>query len=107
MFDHLVYGHTPREHLPELALIPGWVDPAVTDTDQSDSMGIQIDGLARDGMIYRLFSWERRSTPEAALEVALRKAQEFKAIHVGIETDQGGDTWESVYKQAQLATGIR
>jgi phage terminase large subunit-like protein len=107
MFDQLVYRHCSFDDVPPLDMVVCWVDPAVTDTDSSDSMGIQIDGLARDGTIYRLYSWEHRGSPEATIELALRKAKDYGAAHVGIETDQGGDTWRSVYAQAQLATGIR
>lgn len=106
MFDHLEWApmRIAWADVPELTKVVCWVDPAVTDTDMSDSQAIQIDGIdggARDGTIYRLWSWEQRSTPRQAITTAIRKAAEFGAGYVGIETDQGGDTWTSVYREAR------
>lgn len=100
LFSHLEYRHCTWAEVPELIKIVVWVDPAVTTTDQSDSMGIQADGLAVDETIYRLWSWENVTTPVDALRRAILKALELYALRVGVETDQGGDTWYSVYKQA-------
>jgi phage terminase large subunit-like protein len=77
-----------------------WLDPAVTASDHSDAQGIQCDGVGADGLIYRLWSWEGRTTPLDALVRATRKAIEWGADTVGVETDQGGDTWRVVYHQA-------
>ncbi len=100
LFEHVVFRHCTWDEVPDLVRIVVWVDPAVTDTDQSDAHGIQADGLAADGTIYRLYSWEGRTSPEDALRRALTKADELNAEAVGVETDQGGDTWESVYREA-------
>lgn len=100
MFDHLEYRHITWAELPELIDIVIWVDPAVTATDQSDSMGIQADGLGVDGLLYRLYSWEQITSPLDALKRAILKALELGASKVGVETDQGGDTWETVYLSA-------
>lgn len=77
-----------------------WCDPAVTDTDQSDSQGIQADGIAEDGTIYRFRSWEQRGSPRTALCIAIRWAYELGSGHVGVETDQGGDTWYDSFDKA-------
>ena len=100
MFNHLTFLHCTWDELPALVRIVVWLDPAVTDTDESDSQGIQADGLGVNGKIYRLWSWEDRTSPQDAMVRALRKAVELKAEAVGVETDQGGDTWESVYREA-------
>ncbi len=100
MFDHLDFVHLDHKLLPALVRVVVWVDPAVTNTDQSDAMGIQADALGVDGRVYRLFSWEARTSPTDALARAISKAYELGAEHVGVETDQGGDTWESVYREA-------
>jgi hypothetical protein len=73
------------------------IDPAVTDTDNSDSYGLEADGLAEDGKIYRLHSWEARSSPDDALKRGIRVAVALHASAVIIEVDQGGDTWESLF----------
>jgi phage terminase large subunit-like protein len=103
MFDHLVYKRIPWHAIPRLLRTTVWVDPAVTDKDTSDSQGIQADGLGIDGKIYRLYSWEQRTSPQDAIRRALRKAVELEAITLGVETDQGGDTWRSVVDEAKEA----
>jgi hypothetical protein len=100
MFDHLTFRHCRWDEVPDLVKIVVWCDPAVTNTDDSDAHGIQADGLAADGTMYRLWSWEDRTSPQDVLKRALRKAVELKAECVGVETDQGGDTWQSVYREA-------
>lgn len=103
MFDHLVYKRIPWSSLPKLVRVVVWVDPAVTDKDTSDSQGIQADGLGIDGKVYRLYSWEQRTSPQDAIRRALRKAVELGATTLGVETDQGGDTWYSVVAEAKAA----
>ena len=100
IFTHLTFARCTHAELPEFKRVTVWVDPAVTTTDRSDSMGIQCDALGRDGKFYRLYSWEMRSTPLTAIEKALKTALRWGADTVGVETDQGGDTWEVVYHQA-------
>lgn len=100
MFDHIIFRHCTFEELPDLVRVAVWVDPAVTDTDRSDAHGIQADGLGPDGTIYRLFSWEARTSPRDVLRRAIVKAVELGADHVGVETDQGGDTWRDTYEAA-------
>src|SRR5262245_46067182 len=106
MFDHLVYAHCRWEDVPPLVRIVVWCDPAVTESDDSDAYGIQADGISVIGTIYRLWSWEDRTSPEDALERAIRKGLELKAEYVGVETDQGGDTWEVVYRSAARNLGV-
>lgn len=100
IFGHVTFRHCERDAVPPLTDVQVWVDPAVTDTSGSDAHGIQADGIAADGTIYRLFSWEARTSPEDAMRRAILKARELKASCVGVETDQGGDTWETVYEAA-------
>lgn len=105
MFDHVTFRHCTPEEVPHLDKVVCWVDPAVTDRKESDSCGIQIDGLARDGTLYRLYSWEERSGPLEALKQAIRMALHHGAAYVGIETDQGGDAWRSVFREARDSLG--
>jgi hypothetical protein len=100
MFDHLDFPamHVAWDDLPPLTRKAVWVDPAVTNTDQSDCMGIQADGKGTDGRLYRLWSWEDRTSPEDALRRAILKAVEIGAGTVGVETDQGGDVWRSAFR---------
>ena len=99
IFEHLDYQRIDWPELPDLVRTTVWVDPAVTAHDGSDAVGIQADALGADGRIYRLYSFERVITPEEALRRAILKAKELRAGSVGIETDQGGDTWKSVFRE--------
>ena len=107
MFDHLTYRHCEYKDIKDkLWRKVCWVDPAVTKTDKSDAHAISIQGMDLKGTVYDLYGWERRATPLESLKLALIKAREYECEKVGIETDQGGDTWISVYHEAQKATGI-
>jgi len=97
IFNHLIFQHADFEMLPRMRKTVVFVDPAVTSTDTSDSMGIQVDSLGADGKIYRLWSWEQRSTPKVAIRKAVEKAIEHNADIVGVETNQGGILWRDVY----------
>lgn len=99
IFAHLKFVHCEFHELPKIKRTVVWVDPAVSSTESSDSMGVQVDALGADGKIYRLFSWEQRTNPYAAIRKAVEKAIEHKANIIGVETNQGGDTWRMVYDQ--------
>jgi hypothetical protein len=100
MFDHIVFQHCRRDEMPALVRVEVWVDPAVTATDNSDSMAIQVDGMGVDRTIYRMRSWEHRASPVDALGLAIAWGLLEGASRIGVETDQGGDTWQSVYREA-------
>jgi hypothetical protein len=100
LFSSIAFRHCRPEDVPDLVRCSVWVDPAVTETDKSDSHGIQADGIAADRTVYRLRSWEGITSPRASLRRALLCAIELGARVVGVETDQGGDTWRSVYAEA-------
>jgi hypothetical protein len=100
MFSHLAYQRCTWDTVPHLERICVWCDPAVSNTDTSDCNGIHADGIAASSRIYRLWSWEQRATPQETLCRAIIKAVELGAEVVGVETDQGGDAWQSVYHEA-------
>jgi hypothetical protein len=107
IYEHIEFQHCDWDEMPTLQRIVVWVDPAVTNTDDSDSHGIQADGIGSNGKLYRLFSWEGRTSPEDSLKRAILKAIELKAECVGVETDQGGDTWASTYRLTAQEAGIK
>lgn len=98
------------------------VDPAVSNNDGSDSYAIAAGGYGADGRVYKTYGWEstpgtplpeegqdvdlgtgqaeRPTTSEAVLARAILKAVEIGAGELIIETDQGGETWASVYARA-------
>jgi hypothetical protein len=106
MFDHIDLASLRRqpEHIPPLTRVVCWVDPAVTKTDQSDAHAIHVAGIDGDretGTIWDLWSWEQRATPLASLKTAIREGARWGANYVGVETDQGGDTWKVVFRTAK------
>lgn len=103
MYDRVSFAHVEWGEVPDLIRTATWVDPAVTDTDQSDSHAYCTDGLGTDGTVYRLEAWEGRTSPEDSLRRAFLSALRHGSGAVGIETDQGGDTWQSVYREAWRA----
>jgi hypothetical protein len=112
MFNHIRYQRVDyKDVVDKFVRIVCWVDPAVSDTDRSDSHAVQVDALGFDDKVYRLYSWEDRTSPRDAIKRALVAAVKFGAESVGIETDQGGDTWDSVYelalKDAEREIGVR
>lgn len=112
IYDHLHYTHMARTVWEAKLRDPGfrvlrvatWLDPAISAKDTSDSQAIQCDALGSDGKLYRLFSFERRCSPVAAVTKALQVANEYGGSYIGIETDQGGDAWDSVYREAKKAS---
>ena len=103
IWEHIEWMHIEYKDLPDFVRTAVWVDPAVSETDQSDSMGISAGGITVDNKVIGLFFWEDITSPEDALERAISKAVEIKATTVGVETDQGGDTWRTVFNVALKA----
>lgn len=86
---------------PDLATLEDvhvWVDPAVTDKKSSDSNGIRAGGRLPSGQVIGLYSWEGRDSVDAMMRRAILKAVELRASTLGIETNQGGDTWITVFR---------
>jgi hypothetical protein len=109
LWDEINFGEiwVAEQEVPLLQNRTCWVDPAVTATDKSDSMGIVIGGLGVEPdpiqkvqLYYCLWAWERVTTPLKAIQVGIIKAMEYGCSTIGIETDNGGMAWESVYRDA-------
>lgn len=92
--DSLLVDFPPLELLEDVHV---WVDPAVTDTKDSDSNGIRAGGRFPDGRVVGLYSWEGRDSVENMMERGILKAVELRASTLGVETNNGGDTWITVY----------
>lgn len=102
LWAHVDFQHFEYDQRPVYVKTAVWVDPAVTSTDDSDSMGISAGGISEAGTIDGLYWWEAITNPEDAISRAIKKAIEIKSMTVGVETDQGGDTWQSVYARAMV-----
>ena len=105
VLPHIV--HCTRDEVPDLVRKAIAVDPAVTDTDHSDSHGCQCDGIDTKGTIYRLRSWEQRAAPGHALELAIEWAylEDVTRVHIEMAgADMSGrcveQSWESAFNNA-------
>lgn len=96
-WDDIEYIHIARADVPEIESGEVWVDPAVTAHDGSDAHAIIADGLGIDGRLYRLYAWEEIATPEQSLRRAIETCLDYGLDAVGVESNQGGLTWRSVY----------
>jgi hypothetical protein len=99
IWDDIAFRHIDQAAVPDIIRGAVWIDPAVTSTDESDCQAMQADGLGSDGKLYRFYSWEGVTSPEDIVTRAVLKCLELGFEAIGIETDQGGDTWQSVYAQ--------
>lgn len=100
VWDHITFQHVKYEELPKFIETSVWVDPAVTSNDSSDCQGVSAGGKGVDGKFYGIYWWEGIDTPGNVLDRAITKALEIHSLTVGVETDQGGDTWIDVYINA-------
>lgn len=101
-FAHVDFERCDPEEVPweRLVRIATWCDPAITSKDNSDCNGLVVEGKTDDGALYVLFAWEERSTPTETLALGILESKRWGSRTLGVETDQGGDTWESVYRES-------
>ena len=101
IFSHLDYEYTDIDNI-DFDFVACWLDPAVSSGERSHRQGVQIDGVGTDPTgrrrIYRLYSWSGVESPDKVITRALREATHYHAKKVGIETNQGGDLWETTYE---------
>lgn len=102
VFSHIEFAECDWDEVPwdSLLDVQVWVDPATSDSDGADAMGICASAVTRNRHIFHLWAWERVTTPTDALERAFLQAFTVGASTVGIETDNGGDAWLSVAREA-------
>jgi phage terminase large subunit-like protein len=80
---------------PKLTRIVVAVDPAVTDTDNSDETGIIVAARGEDDHVYILHDGSLRGSPRAWARQALALYERFNADCIVGETNQGGDLVET------------
>jgi len=102
LWDEVQWQLLEHHQLPKFKRIVCWVDPAVTNKPESASQGISIGGVDYNDILVGLYFWEGIESPEKALEKAIYQAYKWGAEQVGVETNQGGDTWKSVWKLAAV-----
>jgi phage terminase large subunit-like protein len=76
---------------PELVRVVVAIDPAATNTEDSDETGIVVAGRGRDGQGYVLADLSLKASPDGWGRRAATAYQEFAADRVVYEANQGGD----------------
>ena len=102
MFADISFRRIARETIPPLVGRELWIDPAVGAGATGSLCGFIAGGRGVDSegkvKLYVEWAYEKRMSPEAALRLAAAKAQELGISVIGVETDQGGETWRPLAK---------
>ncbi len=106
IFESVRFRHVAEADVPYLWHKVVAVDPAVTDGDNSDSHGIAVSGVAENGDVYILDSWEKRVSPEFSLKKALYFAIKYGADKVLVEGNQGGNIWLELWDRIVEDSGL-
>ena len=77
--------------VPELGRTVIAVDPAVTNTEDSDEHGIMVAGIGPDQVGYLIEDSTMSGTPHEWADMAIRKARQYMADGIVVEVNQGGD----------------
>ena len=77
--------------LPPMTRVVVGVDPAVTNTEDSDSTGIVTCGMTADGHYYVLDDNTIKASPQEWATVAVNAYERHKADRIVAETNNGGD----------------
>lgn len=92
---------------PELAWISVGVDPAVTNTEESNQTGIIVVGLGADNHFYVLDDLTLRASPHGWGAQAVAAYHRHKADLIVAEVNQGGDMVEHVIQTVDAAVPYR
>lgn len=92
---------------PAMARIVVSIDPAVTNTKDSDETGILVCGSTSDGHGYVLGDYSFRGSPLDWASKAVSVFDEWKADSLLVEVNQGGDMVSAVLKQIRHGLPIR
>ena len=84
--------HSNRIHnIPTIGRIVVSVDPAVSNTENSDEHGIVVGGLGEDGKGYVLDDVSLKGSPQQWAERAVAVFDKWDADSIVVERNQGGD----------------
>ena len=92
---------------PEMERIVVGVDPAMSNTEDSDHTGIITVGKGVDGEFYVLADHTTKGTPDQWARQAAIAFYSAKADHIIIEVNQGGDLNEAVLRTVDPDLPIR
>jgi phage terminase large subunit-like protein len=102
--DIIKYRHAPKIQRAsgielDMVRIVVAIDPAVSNTEDSDETGIVVDGLGPDGNGYTLADLSGRMGPMAWARRAVQAYHDFRADCLVAEANQGGDMVAAVIHQ--------
>lgn len=92
---------------PPMAKVVVSIDPAVTNTSESDETGIVVCGSDAAGNGYVLADYSFRGSPLEWANKAVEAFDKHKADAILVEVNQGGDMVSAVLKQVRPSLPIR
>ena len=93
--------------IPPLSRITVSIDPAVTNTQNSDETGILVCGSDARGYGYVLGDYSFKGSPLEWARKAVEVFKEYKADSILVEVNQGGDMVSAVLRQVDPTLPIR
>lgn len=95
------------ENIPPLIRVVVGVDPAVTNTETSDSTGIVTAGLSADGHYYVLADNTLKASPQDWAMKAVQAFELHKADRIVAETNNGGDLVVHLLQQVKNTVPVK
>jgi phage terminase large subunit-like protein len=86
------------EQAPALARVVVAVDPAVTNTAESDETGIIVAGITSEGDVYVLADVSVKDTPQQWMRTAITAYDKWDADRLVAEVNNGGDLIEAMVR---------
>lgn len=104
LWSHATFDRWRVDAIPERVIrrVVG-VDPAVTNTDDSDETGIVVAALGESGAIYVEADLSVKASPDEWAQRVRRAVEDYDADSVLAEVNQGGD----LVRQVLAAGGVR
>jgi hypothetical protein len=95
------------EQVPPLARITVSIDPAVTNTKDSDETGIIVAGSDAAGNGYVIADYSFKGSPYEWAAKAVEVFKQHKADSILVEVNQGGDMVSAVLRQVDMSLPIQ
>lgn len=96
-----------RGPLPELTKTIVMIDPAITNTEFSDETGIVIASISKDGQSIVMDDRTVKASPDQWGRRAIEAYYEFEANYIGVEDNQGGDSWTTIIHQIDSMVPVK
>ena len=95
------------DEVPPLIRVVVGVDPAVTNTEDSDSTGIVTAGMSADGHYYILADDTLKASPQDWAMRAVKSFEQHKADRIVAETNNGGDLVVHLLQQVKNSVPVK